>query len=68
MTRRAALISQADINRACRAAAAAGPGWWVEVEAGTGTIRLRQSPPPDRPPPIERDPEPPYARGLDRTP
>jgi hypothetical protein len=42
MSRRAAIITQADVARACRAAKALGSQWYVEIEAGTGTIRVMQ--------------------------
>jgi len=65
MSRRPALVTQADVARALRAAQAAGPAWRVEIEGGI--IRLVQSSPFDRPPP-ERDPESQFSRGLDSTP
>jgi hypothetical protein len=64
MTRRPALTTQADIARACRAAKALGPEWFIEIEAGTGTIRVMQAPTPGRP----SAPEPQGARGLDSAP
>jgi hypothetical protein len=68
MTRRPALVTQADVARACRAAKALGPEWCIEIEAATGTIRVRQTPP-DRPSPAhECDAEPQFARGLQTPP
>jgi hypothetical protein len=68
MSRRPAIITLADVARACRAAKQLGPEWFIEIEAGTGTIRVMQIPPPhDRLPP-ERDPESQFARGLASTP
>ena len=64
MTRRAALITQADVARAARAARQLGPEWRVEIEGGV--IRLIQSPPDRRPP--EQSAEPPFARGLESAP
>jgi hypothetical protein len=64
MTRRPAIITQADVARACRAAKALGCQWYVEIEAGTGTIRVMQTPL-DRPAPAQ---EPHCARGLDTAP
>ncbi len=66
MTRRRAAITQADVGRAARAARALGPEWYVEIETGTGTIRVMQAPP-DRPSPAhdhECEVEPQFARGL----
>jgi hypothetical protein len=69
MSRRPAIITQADVARACRAARQLGPEWFIEIEAVTGTIRVMQIPPPhDRPQPPERDPESQFARGLANTP
>lgn len=64
MTRRPALVTQADVARAARVAASLGPGWRVEIEGAV--IRLVQSAPSDRPAP---DPgpggaDPQLARGL----
>jgi hypothetical protein len=56
MTRRPALVTQADVARACRAAKALGSEWFVEIEARTGTIRVMQAP---------SDPH--FARGLDKS-
>jgi hypothetical protein len=66
MSRRPALVTQADVARACRAAKALGPQWFIEIEAGTGTIRVMQAPS-DRPPPAPGQ-EPHCARGLDTAP
>lgn len=41
MTRRPALVAQADIARAARVAASLGPGWRVEIEGPV--IRLVQA-------------------------
>jgi hypothetical protein len=65
MSRRRALVTQADVARAARAARQLGPEWVVEIDGAV--IRLVQSPPPDRPP-SQRDPEPQFARGLASTP
>jgi hypothetical protein len=64
MTRRPALVTQADVARAARAAKQLGPEWRVEIEGGI--IRLIQSPS-DRPSPAhdhECEVEPQFARGL----
>jgi hypothetical protein len=53
MSRRPALVTQADVARACRAAKALGPQWFIEIEAGTGTIRVMQAQS-DRPSPVAR--------------
>jgi hypothetical protein len=67
MTRRAALVTQADVARAARAAKQLGPEWRVEIEGGI--IRLVQSPT-DRPSPArdQCEQEPRFARGLDSAP
>ena len=65
MTRRPALVAQADIARAARVAASLGPGWRVEIEGPV--IRLVQSPAADRPAP-EREFEIQFARGLATAP
>ena len=49
MTRRPALVAQADIARAARVAASLGPGWRVEIEGPV--IRLVQPAPSDQPAP-----------------
>jgi hypothetical protein len=67
MTRRPALVTQADVARACRAARQLGPEWFVEIAAGTGTIRVMQAPTPsDRPSALGQEPH--CARGLDSAP
>jgi hypothetical protein len=70
MSRRAAIITQADVARACRAAQQLGPQWFVEVQASNGTIRLMQASPSDRPSPTrdQGEQEPRFARGLDSAP
>jgi hypothetical protein len=65
MSRRPALVTQADVSRACRAAKALGPQWFIEIEAGTGTIRVMQAPS-DRPSPAPQESH--CARGLDIAP
>jgi hypothetical protein len=66
MSRRPALVTQADVARACRAAKALGSEWYVEIEARSGTIRVMQAPS-DRPSPAPGQ-EPHCARGLDTAP
>jgi hypothetical protein len=66
MSRRPALVTQADVSRACRAAKALGSEWYVEIEARSGTIRVMQAPS-DRPSPAPGQ-EPHCARGLDTAP
>ena len=68
MTRRPALITQADVARACRAAKALGSEWFVEIKAGTGTIRVMQAAPSDRPSAHDHECEPHFARALDSPP
>jgi hypothetical protein len=63
MTRRPALVTQADVARAGRAAKQLGPEWRVEIEGAI--IRLVQSPPLGRP---SLEPEPRFARGLANAP
>ena len=65
MSRRRALVTQADVARAARAARQLGPEWVVEIDGAV--IRLVQSPARDRLPP-QPDPEPQFARGLANTP
>jgi hypothetical protein len=43
VSRRAAAVTQADISRCGRAAKQLGPEWYIEVDAATGTIRMKQS-------------------------
>jgi hypothetical protein len=50
MSRRPAAITQADVSRACRAARAMGPEWFVEIHGSI--IRVAQATSPsDRPSP-----------------
>jgi hypothetical protein len=65
MTRRPALVTQADVARVARVAASLGPEWRVEIEGRV--IRLVQSAPSDRPVP-ERELKLQFARGLATTP
>lgn len=44
MGRRALLVTQDDLNRAVRAAKAAGAGWTVEIEPRRGVIRIVNQP------------------------
>ena len=60
MSRRAALITQADVARVARVAQSLGPEWYVEIRPD-GVIRLMQGPAPanandpdDRPNPLVR--------------
>jgi len=60
MSRRPALVTQADVARALRAAKQAGPDWVIEITGAT--IRISQSAGQDQT--AGRDPQPAFARGL----
>ncbi len=64
MPRRPAVVTQADIARALRAAKAAGGAWRIEIEPGGKIVIL----PGEAPPPTAPAPASPFARGLATAP